>query len=78
MDHVIADRIASDLLEADQRHVWHHLSQHGNSGAGAPPMMVRGEGIYVWDVHGKKYLDGSSGGVWCVNVGYGRASMPRL
>jgi len=43
--------------------------------AAAPPMMHRGEGLYVWDVQGRRYLDATSGGVWCVNVGYGRASI---
>lgn len=38
-------------------------------------MMHRGEGLYVWDVQGRRYLDATSGGVWCVNVGYGRASI---
>lgn len=38
-------------------------------------MMHRGEGLYVWDVQGRCYLDATSGGVWCVNVGYGRASI---
>ena len=32
----------------------------------------------VRDIHGNEYLDGASGGVWCVNVGYGRESMARV
>lgn len=32
--------------------------------------LIRGEGIYVWDEHGNRYIDGSSGPV-CVNIGYG-------
>jgi acetylornithine/succinyldiaminopimelate/putrescine aminotransferase len=31
----------------------------------------RGEGAYVFDISGKRYLDGI-GGLWCVNMGYGR------
>jgi taurine-pyruvate aminotransferase len=34
--------------------------------------MVRGQGLRLWDAEGREYLDASSGGVWCVNVGYGR------
>ena len=26
----------------------------------------------VWDQNGKEHIDGVSGGVWTVNVGYGR------
>lgn len=37
-------------------------------------VIVRGDGIYVWDSEGKKILDGMSG-LWCVNVGYGRKSL---
>lgn len=35
------------------------------------PLMERGEGVYLWDEEGKKYLDASSGGVLTVNIGYG-------
>jgi putrescine aminotransferase len=34
-------------------------------------VIVKGDGIYVWDSEGKKILDAMSG-LWCVNVGYGR------
>jgi taurine-pyruvate aminotransferase len=34
--------------------------------------MARGEGLRLWDLDGREYLDATSGGVWCVNVGYGR------
>ncbi|MCQ1059795.1 aspartate aminotransferase family protein [Photobacterium sp. DNB23_23_1] len=61
-----------ELLAMDKDAVWHHMTQHGTQTA---PMMVRGQGSDVWDVHGNQYLDASSGGVWCVNVGYGRESI---
>jgi len=32
--------------------------------------LVRGEGVYVWDDEGNRYIDGSSGPV-CVGIGYG-------
>lgn len=63
------------LQELDRQHVWHHLTQHQLFDTSAPPMMVRGEGLYVWDAQGRRYLDATSGGVWCVNVGYGRQSI---
>jgi adenosylmethionine-8-amino-7-oxononanoate aminotransferase len=34
----------------------------------------RAEGIYLWDVDGKRYIDGP-GGMWCVQIGYGRRDM---
>jgi adenosylmethionine-8-amino-7-oxononanoate aminotransferase len=38
------------------------------------PVLVRGEGSYVWDLQGKRYLDGIAG-IAVVNVGYGRAEI---
>lgn len=37
----------------------------------ARPKIARGEGIYLWDVEGKRYIDGS-GGPLVINVGHGR------
>ncbi|HBO2549571.1 TPA: aminotransferase class III-fold pyridoxal phosphate-dependent enzyme [Pseudomonas aeruginosa] len=66
---------AASLQELDRRHVWHHLTQHQAFDNAPPLVMERGEGLYIWDVTGKRYLDATSGGVWCVNVGYGRQSI---
>jgi adenosylmethionine-8-amino-7-oxononanoate aminotransferase len=38
------------------------------------PIIVRGEGCYVWDEHGNRYLDGLSG-LFCVNAGHGRSEL---
>ena len=37
-------------------------------------IMARGEGAYVFDTEGRRYLDGIAG-LWCVNVGYGQESV---
>ncbi|NYS26133.1 aminotransferase [Rhodobacteraceae bacterium 2376] len=34
------------------------------------------EGIYLWDGAGRRFIDGP-GGMWCVQIGYGRAEMAR-
>ncbi len=60
------------VVDADRAHVWHHLIQHKPFETGAPKIIVEGKGMHVWDQNGKKHLDGVSGGVWTVNVGYGR------
>ncbi|WP_051326658.1 aspartate aminotransferase family protein [Aliagarivorans taiwanensis] len=67
----------SQAVEQDRANVWHHLSQHSVYQNQDPMMMVRGEGSKVWDINGKCYLDASAGGVWCVNVGYGRESISK-
>ena len=38
------------------------------------PIIVRGEGCYVYDEHGNRYLDGLSA-LFCVNIGHGRADV---
>ena len=38
------------------------------------PIITRGEGCYVYDEHGKRYLDGLSS-LFCVNIGHGRADI---
>lgn len=66
----------SQILEADRAYIWHHLTQHAPFFSGVDPrIIVEGKGIRVWDINGKEYLDAVSGGVWTVNVGYGRESI---
>ena len=62
----------SDVIEADRAHIWHHLIQHKPFETVDPRVMVEGKGMRVWDATGKEHLDAVSGGVWTVNVGYGR------
>ena len=64
-----------DVIESDRAHVWHHLIQHKSFETTDPRIIVEGRGMRVWDATGKEYLDGVSGGVWTVNVGYGRESI---
>ena len=65
----------SDVVEADRAHVWHHLTQHKAHETVDPRIIVEGKGMKVWDGAGREHLDGVSGGVWTVNVGYGRESI---
>lgn len=67
-----AIRAAADL---DRRHVFHPfsvLAEHET--AGPRRVMVRGEGSTLVDDQGRRYLDAMAG-LWCVNVGYGRAEI---
>ncbi len=65
----------SQIVEADKAHVWHHLTQHKRFEKTDPRIIVEGKGMRVWDQNGTEYLDAVSGGVWTVNVGYGRESI---
>ena len=60
------------IAEADRAHVWHHLTQHRAFDNADPMIIVKGDGMRVTDANGKEYLDAVSGGLWTVNVGYGR------
>lgn len=68
----IMEKPVSVVIEQDRNSVWHHLGQHSVLKTQDPLIMVKGEGSRIWDSKGNSYLDASSGGVWCVNVGYGR------
>jgi taurine-pyruvate aminotransferase len=63
------------VVAADRAHVWHHLSQHKPYETVDPRVIVEGRGMRVWDATGREFLDAVSGGVWTVNVGYGRESI---
>ncbi|WP_085908373.1 aminotransferase family protein [Kiloniella majae] len=65
----------SEVIENDRAHVWHHISQHKRYETVDPLVIIEGKGMNVWDAKGKKYLDAVSGGVWTVNVGYGRETI---
>lgn len=66
------------VIEADRAHVWHHLSQHKQYETIDPRVIVEGKGLRVWDATGRETLDAVSGGVWTVNVGYGRESIANV
>ena len=64
-----------DLQEMARRHLWLHFTRMGGYDAEHPiPIITRGEGVYVYDEHGNRYLDGLSG-LFCCNAGHGRAEI---
>ncbi len=63
-----------DLQELARRHLWMHFTRMGAYAEHEIPVIVRGEGCYVYDQHGRRYLDGLSA-LFCVNIGHGRAEL---
>ena len=63
---------SADLIATDKKYVWHHLTQHKVYEHADPTVFVEAKGNRVKDINGKEYLDAVSGGVWTVNVGFGR------
>mgnify|MGYP000229839033 CR=1 FL=1 len=63
------------LQEQAKRHLWMHFARLGAFQAGAHvPVIARGEGCYVWDAEGNRYLDGLSA-LFCCNIGHGRTDV---
>ncbi|NLH79404.1 MAG: aminotransferase class III-fold pyridoxal phosphate-dependent enzyme [Phyllobacteriaceae bacterium] len=75
MNEVTRPNDLAHVVEADRAHVWHHLVQHKAFETTDPRIFVEGKGMRLWDAAGREYLDAVSGGVWTVNVGYGRESI---
>ena len=64
----------TDLQELAKRHLWMHFTPMGAYADGDVPILTRGEGCYVFDEHGKRYIDGLAA-LFCVNVGHGRTEL---
>jgi adenosylmethionine-8-amino-7-oxononanoate aminotransferase len=64
----------ASLQELAKRHLWMHFTRHGAYEQADVPIIVRGEGCYVYDDHGNRYLDGLSA-LFCVNAGHGRTEI---
>src|SRR5437868_14368521 len=65
---------SSSLQELGRRHLWMHSPRMSAYDDHEIPIIVRGEGCYVYDEHGKRYLDALSA-LFCVNIGHGRADI---
>jgi adenosylmethionine-8-amino-7-oxononanoate aminotransferase len=64
------------LAERARDHLWMHFTRHSPyfDGEGHVPVIVRGEGAYIWDDQGRRYLDGLSG-LFTVQAGHGRREL---
>ncbi|MEI4273668.1 aspartate aminotransferase family protein [Klenkia sp. LSe6-5] len=59
---------------ADVDNLWLHFSRMGGYAQQAPPVIVKGEGCYIWDDRGRRYLDGLAG-LFVVQAGHGRREL---
>src|SRR5665213_3205468 len=62
---------AGALQEAARRHLWMHFTRMSSYADNDVPIIVRGEGAYVYDSKGRRYLDGLAG-LFVSMVGHGR------
>jgi adenosylmethionine-8-amino-7-oxononanoate aminotransferase len=65
---------ADALWEMDRQHLLHPWTNFGPFEKEGSLVITRGEGCYLWDAEGRRYLD-AVGGMWCTNVGLGRREM---
>ena len=72
--NLISDHDPHTLWQKDkdhQLHPWQHFDSFKEEGA---LLIAEGDGCYVYDTNGKRYLD-AMGGLWCNNIGMGRNEM---
>lgn len=63
-----------NLQRLDSAHYLHPFTDHAALRERGARVIVRSDGVYLWDSDGNKIIDGMAG-LWCVNAGYGRASI---
>ena len=62
------------LSDSARDHLWMHFTRMSSYAQTPVPVIVRGDGPYVWDATGKRYLDGLSG-LFVVQAGHGRSEL---
>ncbi len=62
------------MQRAAKDHLWMHFTRQGAYAEADVPIMVRGEGVYLYDSQGKKYLDGLAG-LFVSQLGHGRTEL---
>ena len=62
------------LRSLDSAHHLHPFTVHHELREKGPRVIVRGEGVYLWDSEGNRIIDGMAG-LWCVQLGYGRQDL---
>jgi len=64
----------AELSKLARQHLWLHFARMGDDPSAPLPIIVAGEGCYVYDADGRRYLDGLAA-LFCVNAGHGRAEL---
>ena len=73
---MISNSIETALVASGSaaEHLWMHFTRMSNFTNKPVPTIERGEGAYIWDTNGRRYLDGLSG-LFTVQAGHGRAEL---
>ncbi|MCX6397540.1 MAG: aspartate aminotransferase family protein [Propionibacteriales bacterium] len=68
------DAVEASRQDAARDHLWMHFTRHSSYETAAIPTIERGEGAYIYDTHGRRYLDALSG-LFVVQAGHGRKEL---
>lgn len=75
MTNIHVELSTEELVELDKKHFFHPLTPPKLQYEQGPPIIAeKGEGIYITDVKGDKYIDGMSM-LWNVNLGHGQVEL---
>ncbi|MFE6050018.1 aspartate aminotransferase family protein [Kitasatospora sp. NPDC056446] len=69
--------MSADHSKTAYDHLWMHFTRMSTYEKTPVPTIVRGEGAYIYDSNGKKYLDGLAG-LFTVQVGHGREELAEV
>ena len=64
----------AQLQQAAKDHLWMHFTRHSSYAEADVPVIVRGEGAYIYDSNGKRYLDALAG-LFVSQLGHGRTEL---
>jgi len=70
----VFDRSTAAWQELDRQHYLHPFTDYKMLHARGTRVIVKAEGVYLYDSDGNRILDGMAG-LWCVNLGYGRREL---
>jgi adenosylmethionine-8-amino-7-oxononanoate aminotransferase len=68
------ERADFSLSDSAREHLWMHFTRMSSYAENPVPVIVRGEGPYIWDDQGRRYLDGLAG-LFVVQAGHGRTEL---
>jgi adenosylmethionine-8-amino-7-oxononanoate aminotransferase len=65
------------LQRAAKDHLWMHFTRHSSYDDADVPVIVKGEGAYIYDAQGRRYLDGLAG-LFVSQLGHGRTDLAEV
>ena len=68
------DEAYAGLQKSAREHLWMHFTRMSSYDHADVPIIVKGDGAYIWDAKGRKYLDALAG-LFVSQVGHGRAEL---